>query len=86
MEFGVGCVELEGVADGLSMPNEQLLTPDTLRRLTWDFRVAPTAEAVAEGLAGLGARPWQIDATAQRIAAAFVDADQTPDEASDADS
>lgn len=77
---------VQSVADDLSMPNEQLLTPDTLRRLAWNLRVEPTPEAVGDGLAALGARPWQVDATAQRIAAAFVDADQRPDDASDADS
>ncbi|GAA2173466.1 ribonuclease D [Agrococcus versicolor] len=77
---------VQAIADELSMPNEQLLTPDTLRRLTWDHGAEPSVEAVRNGLAALGARPWQIDATAQRITLAFVDADQTPDEPSDVDS
>jgi ribonuclease D len=39
-----------------------------------------TAEDIAAALAELGARPWQIAQTAQKIAAAFVEAAQTPDE------
>ncbi|WP_430592887.1 ribonuclease D [Humidisolicoccus flavus] len=61
------------VAEELGMPVENLLTPDTLRRLCWS-EVAATTDAVAEGLRELGARPWQVEATAQRIATSFVDA------------
>jgi ribonuclease D len=38
------------------------------------------AESVAAALADMGARPWQIDATAQLISQAFVDAHQIPDD------
>ena len=65
------------------MPAENLLAPDTLRRLAWD-QVEPTAEAVAEALQQRDPRPWQVAATAQRIASAFVEADQAgPDPADD---
>ncbi|MCR8671358.1 ribonuclease D, partial [Agrococcus sp. HG114] len=73
---------LAEVAEQLQLPSENLLTPDTLRRLAWD-PIEPTADAVARALRERDARPWQVAATAQRIAAAFVDADQAPADTSD---
>lgn len=71
---------VEATAEELGMPTENLLTPDFLRRIAWDVP-GTTPEAVGEALAALGARPWQIAQTAQKIAAAFVEAAQAPDEA-----
>lgn len=65
-------------ADELALPVENLLTPDFLRRLAWTPPDPVTPETIAEVLEQLGARPWQIDATAQTIAQAFVAAHQTP--------
>ena len=59
------------------IPVENVLTPDLLRRLAWNPPEPITAEAVGEDLLELGARPWQVDATAQLIAEAFVEAGQT---------
>lgn len=75
---------LQGVADDLDLPLENLLTPDTLRRVAWSPPRPTTHEAVASALAETGARPWQIDATALIITTAFVDADQAPREDADA--
>jgi ribonuclease D len=65
---------LQPIAEGLDLPVENLLTPEHVRRLAW----APPAEIDVPGvrlaLAELGARPWQIDATAQVIVDAFVEA------------
>ncbi|WP_449408290.1 ribonuclease D [Microbacterium maritypicum] len=72
---------VEATAEELGMPTENLLTPDYLRRIAWDVP-GTTPEAIGDALAALGARPWQIEQTAQKIAAAFVEAAQTPDEAS----
>lgn len=69
------------VADRFAMPVENLLTPDHLRRLAWNPPAEPTPEAVAVELEGLGARPWQVAATAQIIAAAFVKAAQSLEDA-----
>lgn len=77
---------LQSLAESMSMPTENLLTPDTLRRLAWDEAQEPTPTAIAERLAELGARPWQVDATSQAIASAFVDADQSASTAADDDS
>jgi ribonuclease D len=70
---------VEGIAEELGMPTENLLTPEMLRRVAW----APPgedAESIAAALQELGARPWQIAHTAQQIAQAFVDSRQAPAE------
>ncbi|MEJ1155507.1 MULTISPECIES: ribonuclease D [Microbacterium] len=72
---------VEAVAEGLSMPTENLLTPDTLRRVAWSPPEEFSAEAIAESLRALGAREWQIDHTAQTIADAFVESVQPVPEA-----
>ncbi|WP_292789783.1 MULTISPECIES: ribonuclease D [unclassified Microbacterium] len=69
---------VEAVAEELGMPTENLLTPEYLRRVAWDGPDA-TAEGVGAALSALGARPWQVEQTAQKIADAFVEATQSPD-------
>ena len=64
---------VEAVAEGLSMPTENLLTPDTLRRVAWNPPTEITPETISAALEEWGARPWQIAQTAQVIAAAFVE-------------
>lgn len=71
---------IEEVAEGLHMPTENLLKPESLRRLAW-APPALTPDAVAAALEALGARPWQIEQTAQKIVDAFVEAAQSPDPA-----
>ncbi|MDF0515177.1 HRDC domain-containing protein [Agromyces sp. H3Y2-19a] len=65
------------VAEELEMPLENLLTPDFLRRVAWHPPQPADAAGVGAALAQLGARPWQIAATAQTIADAFVEASQS---------
>ncbi|EPR76085.1 Ribonuclease D [Leifsonia rubra CMS 76R] len=67
-------------SEELSIPIENLLTPDYLRRVSWTPPVDMTTEAISEMLKNLGARPWQIDVSAQSIAKAFVEANQTLEE------
>lgn len=67
-------------AEFLTMPVENLLTPETLRRLAWTPPEPLTVETVAAALAEHEARPWQIDATAQAITDAFVESAQSPAE------
>lgn len=69
---------VEAVATALGMPTENLLTPEHLRRVAWE-PPGSTAESIGTALAELGARPWQIEQTAQKIADAFVEASQTTD-------
>jgi ribonuclease D len=73
-------------AERLVMPPENLLTPDFLRRVAWQPPADTSAEGIRAALAALGARPWQIDATAQRIADAFVEAAQSVEDAAASDS
>ena len=74
---------VEARAGELGMPTENLLTPEVLRRVAW----SPPAEAetdptaIGEALLALGARPWQIEETAQLIADAFVASLQAAPEA-----
>lgn len=71
---------LTAIAEDLELPLENLLTPDYVRRVAWSPPADLTAESIGVALEKLGARGWQIDATAQAIAAAFVDALQEVDE------
>ena len=52
---------LADVADARSLPVENLLAPDTVRRLCWTPPEPVTPEAVRAALEAAGARPWQID-------------------------
>jgi ribonuclease D len=65
------------IAEHLEMPVENVLTPDHLRRLAWSPPAETSVAAIGAALERLGARPWQVDATAQTIADAFVDAEQS---------
>ena len=76
---------VQAAAEELSMPAENLLMPDTLRRIAWE-PVGSTPEAVGDALRARGARPWQGAATAQRIAAAFGVADPAVPASADSDS
>nr|WP_202490180.1 ribonuclease D [Streptomyces sp. SID8381] len=49
------------LAERLNMPQENLVSPDTVRRLCWEPPKPADADSVAAALAALGARPWQID-------------------------
>lgn len=69
------------VSTELAIPIENLLTPELLRKLAWNPPEDLTLESVRNGLLELGARPWQVDAISQVILDAFVEADQTPEQA-----
>lgn len=68
--------ELSTLSDEVSVPVENLVSPELVRRLCWDWDLAATADAVAyiEGrfIAG-GARPWQRELTIPRLAKALTD-------------
>lgn len=73
-------VAVTELSEQLSIPIENLLTPETLRRIAWTPPNEITAETLGAELARYGARPWQIEATSQIIADAFVEAHQNPAE------
>lgn len=66
-------------AEELAIPTENMLTPDTLRRVAWAPPAEVTTESVGAALAALGARAWQVEETAQLIAQAFVEVPQQPE-------
>ena len=74
------------ISTELDIPLENLLTPDYLRRVAWTPPVPATPETIAGALEALGARRWQLDATAQAIADAFVEPIQPPETPSEPDS
>lgn len=71
------------LSETLAIPTENILTPDFLRRVCWAPPAGESVESISSVLAELGARQWQVDATAQLIADAFVDARQTTPDAID---
>ncbi|MFF0788877.1 HRDC domain-containing protein [Streptomyces spiralis] len=52
---------VSALAEQLNMPQENLVAPDTVRRLCWEPPKDADAGSVAAALAGHGARPWQIE-------------------------
>ncbi|GAB3584527.1 HRDC domain-containing protein [Calidifontibacter terrae] len=73
----VAAARLEQVRAGLtvfsearSIPIENLLTPDTLRRALWEPTEILDPQHVSQHLAQLGARPWQIEIVTPLIVAA----------------
>jgi len=61
------------LAEDNRLPVENLLSPDAVRRLSWDPPNPCDGQAVAQALAGYGARPWQVELTAEPIARALCD-------------
>ncbi|MFV0252187.1 MAG: HRDC domain-containing protein [Beutenbergiaceae bacterium] len=66
---------VRGHAAQLSLPQENLLTPDFQRRLAWAPPQPATAAAIGTQLTALGARPWQVDQVAEPLAAGLADPD-----------
>jgi ribonuclease D len=59
------------IAEAHRMPVENLLAPDTLRRLSWDPPQPADTGTVSLALSGSGARPWQVELTAGPLAEAL---------------
>ncbi|GAA2083030.1 ribonuclease D [Streptomyces albiaxialis] len=58
-------------ADELNLPQENLLTPDSVRRLCWEPPAEVTESGVTSALRSLGAREWQIEQTLPLLVAAL---------------
>lgn len=86
LRFKAARAVLAEISDEFAIPLENLVTPDYVRRMAWTPPEWIDSESVGEALAALGARAWQIELTAQRIADAFVEVHQTIDAASEEDS
>jgi ribonuclease D len=51
---------VSALAERLAMPQENVISPDTVRRICWEPPKTVDAGSVSGALAGYGARPWQI--------------------------
>jgi len=59
------------IAEASKLPVENLLSPDVLRRLSWDPPEPSDPMTVRAALASYGARAWQVELTAGPVAEAF---------------
>ncbi|UNB50156.1 ribonuclease D [Mycolicibacterium sp. YH-1] len=63
---------LADLSQRVNVPSENLLTPDTVRRLCWDWQPVPDTASVVEAfLAEAGARAWQRELTVPVLAQAL---------------
>jgi len=66
--------EVSALAADYTLPTENLLAPDSVRRLAWSPPEPLDLDTVAAMLRSFGARPWQIDLTARALRAALAEA------------
>lgn len=59
-------------AERHTLPPENLITPEFIRRLAWEPPSTVDAEGVTEALTRYGARPWQCALLAQDLAQALI--------------
>jgi len=53
------------------LPPENLITPDTVRRVMWEPPAVPTAATISAALRAHGARDWQVALVADAITTAL---------------
>ncbi len=70
-------------AEELTLPVENLLSPDTVRRVLWEPPEPADVVAVGAALRALGARPWQVEIAAPLLVEACRTAPDGPDGADD---
>ncbi|MDH6625869.1 ribonuclease D [Streptomyces sp. LBL] len=63
---------VSALAEQLNMPQENLVTPDTVRRVCWEPPNVVNAESVGAALTGYGARSWQVEQVTPVLVAALV--------------
>ena len=68
---------VESVAQELSIPAENLISPEIIRRICWappaDSLQNLNVDAVCEAMLNLGARQWQVEVVAPLVAAALLE-------------
>jgi ribonuclease D len=64
---------LNARAAELTVPVENLLSPDTVRRLAWDPPVPPDADTIESAVRLLGARDWQVSLTLPLLVGALAE-------------
>jgi ribonuclease D len=69
--------ELARLSEERSIPAENLLTPDFLRRLCWDAPMDISTPGIRQALLEKGARAWQTDIVAEALSAVFRTAADT---------
>ncbi|WP_330281994.1 ribonuclease D [Streptomyces sp. NBC_00588] len=62
---------VSALAEQLNMPQENLITPDTVRRVCWEPPKEVGPETVGAALSGYGARPWQVEQVTPVLVAAL---------------
>ncbi len=62
---------VSALAEQLNMPQENVITPDTVRRVCWEPPKAVSEESVSDALSGHGARPWQVELVTPVLVAAL---------------
>nr|WP_246061633.1 HRDC domain-containing protein [Lapillicoccus jejuensis] len=65
--------ELAAFAEEHRVPVENLLTPETLRRVLWQPPQDTSVEGVGTALGAYGARPWQVEIAAPVVATAIAE-------------
>lgn len=55
-----------------NLPSENLISPGVVRSLAWDPPEPISASTTADAMASAGARPWQIELTAEHVAGALA--------------
>ncbi|HEV7706641.1 MAG TPA: ribonuclease D [Asanoa sp.] len=65
------------------LPPENLIAPDSIRRLAWTPPEDVTPETISSTLRGYGARAWQVGLIATDLATALADPDPKPAPAAD---
>jgi ribonuclease D len=68
---------VSALAEELNLPQENLISPDTVRRLCWAPPTDLSPEVLASTLTALGARPWQTALITPLLPAALT-ADPAP--------
>jgi len=66
------------LAESLNLPQENLVSPESVRRVSWAPPADPTPEALAAALTRLGARGWQVELVSPVISRAFAEARTRP--------
>ncbi|MEV8478079.1 ribonuclease D [Streptomyces sp. NPDC051173] len=62
---------VSALAEELNMPQENLIAPDTVRRLCWEPPAEPSPETVSGILSAHGARAWQVAQVTPLLVAAL---------------
>lgn len=63
---------VSALAEELGLPQENLIAPDSVRRVCWEPPAVGDVESVRAALAGYGARPWQVELVTPVLVNALV--------------